>query len=160
MHLPQEDSTRLIVGTWWLGVMVIVATYSGSLVAFLTFPRMDNTVSTIDDLLERKSEFTWGFPNGSFLEDYLENTEDSKYLELLTKAERHISTSDINIISRVQNGNHVLIDWKSSFKYLIRKDILESGRCHFSLSTEDFITEPIAMMISKDSPYLPIINKE
>ncbi|XP_051164696.1 ionotropic receptor 93a [Leptopilina boulardi] len=160
MHLPQEDSTRLIVGTWWLGVMVIVATYSGSLVAFLTFPRMDNTVSTIDDLLERKSEFTWGFPNGSFLEDYLENTEDSKYLELLTKAERHISTSDINIISRVQNGNHVLIDWKSSFKYLIRKDILESGRCHFSLSTEDFISEPIAMMISKDSPYLPIINKE
>lgn len=160
MHLPQEDSARLIVGTWWLGVMVLVATYSGSLVAFLTFPRMDNTVATIDDLLERNSEFTWGFPNGSFLEDYLENTEESKYLQLLSKAERHISTGDMNIVSRVQDGTHVLIDWKSSLKYLMRKDLTETGRCHFSLSSEDFISEPIAMMISKDSPYLTMINRE
>lgn len=160
MNLPQEDSPRLIVGTWWLGVMVFVATYSGSLVAFLTFPRMDSAVSTIDDLLERSSEFTWGFPNGSFLEDYLENTDDEKYLELLSKAERHNSTNDISIVTRVREGNHVLIDWRSSLKYLMRKDLLQSGRCHFSLSSEDFISEPIAMMISKDSPYLLMINRE
>lgn len=71
MGLPKSDSARLVVGTWWLVVMVIVATYSGNLIAFLTFPRMDSPVDSVDDLLARDSEFTWTFPNGSALEAYL-----------------------------------------------------------------------------------------
>lgn len=160
MNLPRADSARLIVGTWWLVVMVLVATYSGSLVAFLTFPRMDDSISTIDDLLARSSEFTWGFTNGSFLEEYLQATEEPKYHDLLSKAERHNSTTDHNIILRIREGNHVLIDWKSTLKFLMRQDLSTSGRCHFSLSSDDFINEPIAMMIGHDSPYLKMIDKE
>lgn len=29
MYLPSSDSGRLIVGTWWLGVLVVVTTYCG-----------------------------------------------------------------------------------------------------------------------------------
>lgn len=71
MNLPKSDSARLIVGTWWVVVMIIVATYSGSLIAFLTFPRVDSTIDSIDDLLARSTEFEWSFPNGSALEGYL-----------------------------------------------------------------------------------------
>ena len=160
MNLPRSDSARLIVGTWWLVVMVLVATYSGSLVAFLTFPRMDDSITTIDDLLDRSSEFTWGFANGSFLEEYLQVKDEPKYQELLSKAERHDSISDHNIIVRVRESNHVLIDWKSSLKFIMRKDLLDSGRCHFSLGSVNFIHEPLAMMIGKDSPYLKMIDTE
>ena len=160
MNLPRADSARLIVGTWWLVVMVLVATYSGSLVAFLTFPRMDDSISTIDDLLARSTEFTWSFPNGSFLEEYLQTTKEPKYHELLSKAERHNSTNDHNILLRIREGNHILIDRKSTLKFLMRRDLLDSGRCDFSLSSNDFISEPIAMMIGHESPYLTMINKE
>lgn len=71
MNLPNTDSARLVVGTWWLVIMVIVATYSGNLIAFLTFPRLDSPVENVDDLLERTSEFTWAYANGSALEGYL-----------------------------------------------------------------------------------------
>lgn len=40
-----------------------MATYSGSLVAFLTFPKMEPVVETIDDLLERREELTWSIPS-------------------------------------------------------------------------------------------------
>ena len=42
----------------------------------------------------------------------------------------------------------------------MRKDLLLTGGCHFSLSTDEFLDEPIAMIIQHDSPYLPVINAE
>lgn len=96
--------------------MVLVATYSGSLVAFLTFPRID-TILTVDDLIARKDRITWGFPNGSFLEMYLQNAEEPKYHILLSRARRHNDTEDEKLLERIKEGKHALIDWRSSLRY-------------------------------------------
>lgn len=71
-HLPNADSGRLIVCTWWLFVLVIVTTYSGNLVAYLTFPQMDTMVSSVADLMARKSQgYSWGIPVTSNLHPLL-----------------------------------------------------------------------------------------
>ncbi|XP_015173343.1 PREDICTED: uncharacterized protein LOC107064804 [Polistes dominula] len=160
MYLPKSDSARILVGVWWLIVTVLVATYSGSLIAFLTFPKMDDPILTVDDLLAHKDRLTWGFPNGSFLEEYLQNSENEQYRLLLSRSERHNDSEEANIIRRVKDGKHVFIDWRSSLRFLMRKDLLSSGVCHFSLSTEEFMAEPIAMIVPNNSPYLSIINSE
>ncbi|XP_020296775.1 ionotropic receptor 93a-like [Pseudomyrmex gracilis] len=160
MYLPQCDSARLLVGVWWLVVMVIVATYSGSLVAFLTFPNMDDAILTIDDLLAHKDKLTWGFPNGSFLEEYLKNTEEEKYHVLLDRSIIHNATQEAKMIEKVKAGKHALIDWRSTLRFAMRNDLLLTDKCSFSLSTDEFMDEPIAMIISQDSPYIKIINTE
>lgn len=116
MYLPRCDSARLLVGVWWLVVMVIVATYSGSLVAFLTFPNMDTAILTVDDLIANRNRLTWGFPNGSYLEDYLRDAEEEKYHYLLKKAKIHNATQEAEMIERVKAGKHVLIDWRSTLR--------------------------------------------
>jgi len=71
MYLPKADSGRLIVGTWWLVVLIFVTTYCGNLVAFLTFPKIDIPITTVNQLINNKHGISWGIKSGTFLEEYL-----------------------------------------------------------------------------------------
>ena len=43
--LPAPDSARLLVSAWLLFVLVTVASYTGNLVAFLTYPQLEASAS-------------------------------------------------------------------------------------------------------------------
>ncbi|CAD6202689.1 GSCOCT00009718001.3-RA-CDS [Cotesia congregata] len=162
MHLPSTDGARLIVGTWWLVVMIIVATYSGTLVAFLTFPRMDPAVNTVDDLLARREEFTWSIPAGSLLENFLEISE---YQQLLPEFDGHASfheTASYNDnVDKVKGRGHVMIDWTTALRISQRNQQINFGTCFFSIGTNVLeLVEPIALAVPKGSPYLGIIDHQ
>nr|XP_034828957.1 ionotropic receptor 93a [Maniola hyperantus] len=169
MYLPRADSGRLVVGTWWIVVLVVVTTYSGNLVAFLTFPKFEIPVTTVSELLESKS-YTWSIKQGSFLETQLKNSDEPKYVSLLKRAEMTSATgavegnmaasSGAGILNRVRHNRHALIDWKLRLRYLMRAETLKTDACDFALSKEEFMDEQVAMIVPAGSPYLAVINKE
>ena len=77
--LPEADSGKLTVLSWWIFVIVVVTFYSGSLVAFLTFPQYEFPISNINNLVKKQNEFNWGFQQDSVLEKYFETTEGDIY---------------------------------------------------------------------------------
>lgn len=79
MYLPDADSSRLIVGTWWLMVLVVVTTYCGNLVAFLTFPKIDVPIKTLDDLIAHRETISWSGIRNTLLEDYLKVISKLQY---------------------------------------------------------------------------------
>ncbi|KAB0802205.1 hypothetical protein PPYR_04391 [Photinus pyralis] len=133
MHLPYADSARLIVGTWWLVVLVVATTYCGNLVAFLTFPKIDIPITT-ESPLPKLRELYRGMMKDQI--DY-----DKMFYE-------------------VEQGRHVYFDWKTKLIYFMKKQYLVTDRCDLTLGREDLFDEKIAMVMAPDTPYLTLINDE
>ena len=71
--LPMADSGRLVLGFYWVFVIAIVATYTGNLVAFLTFPVMETPIDSIENLMERRESdnMAWGIPRENFIKEHV-----------------------------------------------------------------------------------------
>lgn len=60
----------------------------------------------------------------------------------------------------VRQGKFVHIDWRSNLQYIMRREYLRTDTCDFTLSTEQFMEEQIALVLPLNSPYLSLFNKE
>ena len=64
---PVMASGRFIVGFWWLFCIVIVATYSGNLIAFLTVHKYKAPFETLQEMAQ-EGEYKFGTIGDSAME--------------------------------------------------------------------------------------------
>ncbi|KAK5650424.1 hypothetical protein RI129_001453 [Pyrocoelia pectoralis] len=159
MHLPHADSARLIVGTWWLVVLVVATTYCGNLVAFLTFPKIDIPITTVDELLAHRDTVSWSTAKGSYFNTLTKESPLPKFKELYAGMMKGNIDFD-QMLYEVEQGKHVYFDWKTKLVYFMKKQYLVTDRCDLTLGKEDLFDEKIAMIMAPDTPYLALINDE
>ncbi|XP_034244940.1 ionotropic receptor 93a [Thrips palmi] len=158
-YLPDADSGRLVVGTWWLVVLVLVTTYCGNLVAALTFPRLETSITSVEELVDASNGLTWGFRKESPLFEHMKTAPIARLTPVLDGAELHEEENEV--LSRVRAGTHVYIDWRVNLLQLMKRDFHSNGRCDFSIvSVHDFLEEELAMIMAQESPYLNVVNDE
>lgn len=78
---PKALSGRVIVAAYWLFVVLMLATFTANLAAFLTVERMQSPVQSLDQL-SRQSRINYTVVNGSDTHQYFKNmkhAEDKLY---------------------------------------------------------------------------------
>ncbi|XP_047104526.1 ionotropic receptor 93a [Schistocerca piceifrons] len=156
-NMPKADSSRLLVGTWWLVVLVLVTSYSGNLVAFLTFPILEAPLTSVRLMPGRG--LSWGLITGSSLEQLLKTSDDPELHKLHEDAVQHKELNE-SLLSMLASGDHILLHSRLTLRRLTRIDLRKSSVCRFMIGDENFVEEEVAMILPKDSPYLEMINEE
>lgn len=107
-----------------------------------------------------QSAVSWGLRSGSYLEEYIKDTDVAKYQYLYKGSKFYEGDIVDEIIEQVRSGHHVFIDWKSNLQYIMKTEYLKTDRCDFTYSTDEFMEEQIAIVMPPNSPYLELINLE
>ncbi|XP_017477570.1 PREDICTED: uncharacterized protein LOC108367467 [Rhagoletis zephyria] len=159
MYLPKADSGRLVIGVWWIVVIVLVTTYSGNLVAFLTFPQFQPGIDYFFQIFASRDIQQFGLRNGSYFEKYSTISTRDNFRDFVQRAiiYNNLQGEDIGA---VQQGKRVNVDWRINLQLIIQRQFEKDKECKFSLGRETFVDEQIGLLVPRDSPYLQLINDQ
>lgn len=66
-NLPRAYSGRFFIGFWWMYCIVVIATFSGNLIAFLTVSKQTLPFQTLEELVAQ-DDMKFGTPAGTIYE--------------------------------------------------------------------------------------------
>uniref|UniRef100_A0A1A9Z7D3 Ionotropic glutamate receptor C-terminal domain-containing protein n=1 Tax=Glossina pallidipes TaxID=7398 RepID=A0A1A9Z7D3_GLOPL len=159
MYLPKADSGRLIIGVWWIVVIVLVTTYCGNLVAFLTFPRFQPGFDYLHQLFIHGDFKELGLRNNTFFENYAAISSRLDFQKYLNHAIVYNNSLQENL-EAVKIGSRINVDWRINLQLIIQNHFEKEKECTLSMSKESFLDEQIGLIIPINSPYLDLINAQ
>lgn len=76
--LPRATSIRLLTGTWWFFVLIMVSSYTANLAAFLTAVKMEDSINDIEDLA-KQTKISYGALKDGATYSFFKNSNTSLY---------------------------------------------------------------------------------
>ncbi|XP_033237110.1 glutamate receptor ionotropic, kainate 2 isoform X6 [Drosophila pseudoobscura] len=121
---PRATSTRIISSIWGFFSLIIVASYTANLAAFLTTERMINPIENADDLATQ-TEISYGtLESGStmtFFRDSMIETYKKMWRSMDNKKQAFTTTYEDGI-RRVNQGNYAFLMESTMLDYIVQRD--------------------------------------
>ncbi|XP_063400117.1 probable glutamate receptor [Mytilus trossulus] len=153
-HIAVSSAGRTLLSCWWIFCIVIVATYSGNFVAFLTFPKEKLPFKDIEGLVEQ-SIYKWGTAGETVYETIFKNSELPERKKLwngmieFNQTDPSVLSSDpAEQIRKVEGGNYAYVADKTYIELAI------SHKCELSLSQSDIQPILYAFPLPETSPFV------
>lgn len=159
-YLPLAISGRILITFWWLFVIVTVTTYSGNLVALLTFPKIFNPINDLNDLISFKNTLKYGATRTSGIEELVKDSADARMQMLadnLVFYEENLNDAE-NLFDKVKKMKLVFLGEETELRYLISEDYKRYNNCQLMIAQESIIQKSVSFVIGKDKP-TPFKNK-
>ena len=152
-YLPMAISGRILITFWWLFVIVTVTTYSGNLVALLTFPKIFNPINNLNDLIAYKNVLKYGATLTSGIEELIKDSGNSALQMLNDNMVYYENVSaDASIFDEVKQMRMVFLATDNEIRYLISEDFKKHKNCQLMIADEPILTKSVSFVIGNDKP--------
>ncbi|CRL04875.1 CLUMA_CG017927, isoform A [Clunio marinus] len=119
--LPKGLSTRIITGMWWFFALIMLASYTANLAAFLTMERMDATIDNAEDLA-KQSRIKYGAVKGGSTMKFFQDSNFSTYQRMWATME---STRPSVFTTSNDEGRERVAKSKRQYAFLMESTSLE-----------------------------------
>ncbi|XP_035699949.1 glutamate receptor ionotropic, kainate 2-like [Branchiostoma floridae] len=154
-YLPCSYAGRVLSSTWWFVILVVISSYTANLAAFLTQTRLEETVSSLEELAS--SKFDYGALARNTIVQFLQTATDEPYKTIgnylkQNKEEVLLSTRDELLDKAAWEKFVYIADAENAF-------IVKDERCELITVGEKFFLSPLALMLPRGSPYTKEFNR-
>ncbi|XP_067614580.1 glutamate receptor ionotropic, kainate 2-like [Eurosta solidaginis] len=122
---PQSISTRIVSAIWWFFTLIIIASYTANLAAFLTVERMLTPIENAEDLASQ-TDISYGtLESGStmtFFRDSILQTYRKMWRSMENKKSTVFTTTYEEGIRRVNQGNYAFLMESTMLDYIVQRD--------------------------------------
>ena len=161
-HLPCAISGRILVTFWWLFVIVTVTTYSGNLVALLTFPKIFDPINNVFDLLKLRNKLRMFIMQNSSIVQIMLDSSSLAVAELRKSYEFFSKNQTDEIVNLVKSGSAVILESSFNVRRFIYRDTEKYKVCELAIAREPIFMSNSGFLFSPNLPekFVDKINHE
>ncbi|XP_064595416.1 glutamate receptor 3-like [Liolophura sinensis] len=153
-HSPEAVSGRCLIGFWWLFTILLVATYTANLAAFLTISLPPPPINTLGELLAQ-DKIQPIVQAGTSFETMFRNSHSDLYKRTWSRLQNSPKIShEASILDLVKAGQYAYISDRPVLDYLAGQECRT-----YSVAEESFDVVGYGMVLPQDAAYGKIINR-
>ncbi|XP_017467765.1 PREDICTED: glutamate receptor ionotropic, kainate 2-like isoform X2 [Rhagoletis zephyria] len=122
---PKSISTRIVSAIWWFFTLIIIASYTANLAAFLTVERMITPIENAEDLASQTEIFYGTLESGStmtFFRDSIIETYRKMWRNMENRKAIAFTSTYEEGIRRVNKGNYAFLMESTMLDYIVQRD--------------------------------------
>nr|CAD7443802.1 unnamed protein product [Timema bartmani] len=156
--LLRAVSTRMLAGMWWFFVLILNASYTANLAAFLTTGRIEETITSVQELADQ-TKVKYGVMEGGATAGFFSKSDNPLYQRIWVqmaqaKPSVFVKSNDEGVARvRKERGRFAYFMESSSIGYQMHKycDLMQVG---MELDSKSY-----GIALPLNSPYRSLINK-
>ncbi|XP_060589774.1 glutamate receptor 3-like [Ruditapes philippinarum] len=161
VNLPESVAGRTFVSCWWLFSIVVVGTYCGNLIAFLTVTKDKPPFETLDEMADLKGDYKWGLQEGTNWEHIFKTSKNKEFRRIgdalmdFNETDPSVFAKDFKTqLAKVKKGNYGWIGDTVVMEVEMAKD------CELMMIKEKFLPLKYAFGFTNNSPHVQIFTKQ
>ncbi|KAF2352303.1 Ionotropic glutamate receptor, partial [Trinorchestia longiramus] len=157
-----NESSRVLLGVWWTYCIILIYTYTGNLIAFLTVPRVAGIINSLEALANQK-QVLWTYRAGTAHDKLFGSATSGTYHkigQLMRDRSDLLVTSDEDGIDAVLYRHMAFIKEKSFLDFAMEQDYLETKQCRLTQVPQLFFSASFGWVLEEESVFLPLFNTE